>query len=62
MLTKTLFEWQLNVNEPASPVPFDLDGLGGIQQDTAEMGKEKLAKFSVLISGCNVNRCKFNNL
>ena len=31
---------------PATPVPVNLGGLGGIQQETAEMGKEKLAKFS----------------
>ena len=56
---------------PATPVPVNLGGLGGIQQETAEMGKEKLANFfrrqeSMLevgspsfqfcFSGCNANR------
>ena len=55
----------------ASPVPVNLGGLGGIQQETAEMGKDKadavlqLARkhawlqiifSSILFSGCNVDR------
>ena len=32
--------------------PSNLGGLGGIQQETAEMGKEKLARFSAGKKAC----------